>query len=80
MIAMHHLKRHPSDVEERVGIFLFLLKWGQDKVWYYMEKVQALKAQKNDWHPFKEWSSHLNFDFESQDILPISRHHNLPKS
>jgi hypothetical protein len=48
LMAMHHLKRYPTEVE-REGIFDISLKWGQAKVWYYVEKVQALKAQKIVW-------------------------------
>jgi hypothetical protein len=45
LMAMHHLKQYPTEVK-REGIFDILLKWGWDKVWYYVEKIHALKAQK----------------------------------
>jgi hypothetical protein len=48
LMAMHHLKRYPTEVE-REGMFDISSKWGRDKVWYYVEKTQALKAQKTVW-------------------------------
>jgi hypothetical protein len=48
LMVLRHLKRYPTEVK-REGIFDILLKWGRDKVWYYVEKVQALKAQKIVW-------------------------------
>ncbi len=48
LMSMHHLKRYTTEVE-REGIFDISLKWGRDKVWYYVEKIQALKAQKIVW-------------------------------
>jgi hypothetical protein len=48
LMAMHHLKRYPTEVE-REGMFDISSKWGRDKVWYYVEKIQALKAQKIVW-------------------------------
>ena len=48
LMAMHHLKRYPTEIK-REGMFDILSKWGRDKVWYYVEKIQALKAQKIVW-------------------------------
>ena len=48
LMAMHHLKRYPTEIK-REGRFDILSKWGRDKVWYYVEKIQALKAQKIVW-------------------------------
>jgi hypothetical protein len=48
LMAMHHLKRYPTEVE-REALFDISFKWGREKVWYYVEKVQALKAQKIVW-------------------------------
>ena len=41
LMAMHHFKRYPTEVK-REGIFDISLKWGRDKVWYYVKKIQEL--------------------------------------
>jgi hypothetical protein len=43
LMAMHHLERYPTEVK-REDIFDISSKWGPDKVWYYVEKIQAPKA------------------------------------
>jgi hypothetical protein len=48
LMAMHHLKRYPTE-GEREAIFDISKKWGRNKVWFFVEKVQALKAQKIVW-------------------------------
>ncbi len=48
LMAMHHLKRYVTE-SEREAIFDISPKWGRDKVWFYVEKIQALKAQKIVW-------------------------------
>jgi hypothetical protein len=48
LMALHHLKRYPTE-GEREAIFDVSKKWGRNKVWFYVEKVQALKAQKIVW-------------------------------
>jgi hypothetical protein len=48
LMAMHHLKRYPTEAE-REAIFDISKKWGRNKVWFYVEKIQALKAQKIVW-------------------------------
>jgi hypothetical protein len=48
LMAMHALKRYPTE-GEREAIFDISKKWGRDKVWYFVEKIQALKAQKIVW-------------------------------
>jgi hypothetical protein len=48
LMANHFLKRYPTEVE-REAQFDISPKWGRDKCWYYVEKVQALKAQKITW-------------------------------
>jgi hypothetical protein len=48
LMAMHHLKRYPAEVD-REALFDISQKWGRNWCWYYIEKVQALKAQKITW-------------------------------
>jgi hypothetical protein len=48
LMAAHHLKRYPTE-GEREAIFDISKKWGRDKVWFFVEKIQALKAQKIVW-------------------------------
>ena len=48
LMAMYHLKRYVTE-SEREAIFDISKKWGREKVWFYIEKVQALKAQKIVW-------------------------------
>jgi len=48
LMAMHHLKRYPTELE-REPIFDIDLMEGRDWVWYFLEKVQALKAEKICW-------------------------------
>jgi hypothetical protein len=45
LMAMHHLKRYPTELE-RETMFDISRMWGRDWCWYFIEKVQALKAQK----------------------------------
>ncbi len=48
LIALHHLKRYPTEIK-REGMFNILAMWGRDLVWYFVEKVQGLKAGKIVW-------------------------------
>jgi hypothetical protein len=48
LMAMHHLKRYPTELELE-GMFDISRMWGQDRCWYFIEKVQALKVQKIVW-------------------------------
>jgi hypothetical protein len=48
LMAMHHLKRYPTELE-REAMFDISRMWGRDWCWYFIEKVQALKAQKIVW-------------------------------
>ena len=48
LMAMHHLKRYPTELE-REPIFDIDPCQGRDWVWYFLEKVQALKAEKIYW-------------------------------
>jgi hypothetical protein len=48
LMAMHHLQRYPTEIE-REGMFDISAMWGRDWVWYFVEKVQALKAEKIVW-------------------------------
>lgn len=45
---MHHLKRCPTELE-REPIFEVDLMEGRDWVWCFVEKIQALKAEKIVW-------------------------------
>ena len=47
-MAMHHLKRYPTELE-REPIFDIDHMQGRDWVWYFLEKIQALKAEKIVW-------------------------------
>jgi hypothetical protein len=46
--AMHHLKRYPTEIE-REAMFGISHMWGRDWCWFYIERVQALKAKKITW-------------------------------
>jgi hypothetical protein len=48
LMAMHHLKCYPTEIE-REGMFDISAMWGRDWVWYFVEKVQALKGEKIVW-------------------------------
>lgn len=48
LMAMHFLKRYPTELE-REAIFDVSASWGRDNAWYYLERVQALKAEKIIW-------------------------------
>ena len=48
LMALHHLKRYPTELE-REPIFDISYKWGRDKVWYYVERIRALKKYKIVW-------------------------------
>jgi hypothetical protein len=51
LMSMHHLKRYPTELE-REAIFDISLSQGRDAVWYFVEKIQALKAVKISWPEF----------------------------
>lgn len=48
LMAMHTLKRYPTE-DEREAIFDISPHQGRDIVWFYLQKVQHLKAQKIVW-------------------------------
>ena len=48
LMALHHLKVYPREVE-REALFDISPAYGRDWCWYYIEKVQALKAVKISW-------------------------------
>lgn len=48
LMAMHALKKYPKEME-REAIFDVDRQKGRDWVWYFLEKVQALKAVKIRW-------------------------------
>ncbi len=45
LMAMHHLKLYPKEYE-REATWDVSEMWGRDWVWYYLEKIQALKEEK----------------------------------
>jgi hypothetical protein len=48
LISLHHLKRYPTKYE-REAKFDVSLMWGRDWCWFFVEKIQALKAEKIVW-------------------------------
>jgi hypothetical protein len=48
LMAMHHLKLYPKEYE-REATWDVSEMWGRDWVWYYLEKIQALKKEKITW-------------------------------
>jgi hypothetical protein len=48
LMAMHHLKRYPTELE-REGPWDITPRIGREWVWYFLKKIQALKAQKITW-------------------------------
>jgi hypothetical protein len=48
LMALHHLKRYPTELE-REAIFDISLSYGRFWVWYFVEKMQALKEEKIKW-------------------------------
>lgn len=48
LMALHHLKRYPTDIE-REAKFDINIDWSRRWVWYFVEKVQALKQEKIKW-------------------------------
>jgi DDE superfamily endonuclease len=48
LMAMNHLKRYPTE-SEREGPWDISAKIGREWVWYYLQKIQALKTQKISW-------------------------------
>lgn len=48
LIAMHHLKRYPTEIICK-AMFNISHNWGHDWCWFYIKKVQDLKAQKIAW-------------------------------
>jgi hypothetical protein len=47
-MSMHHLKRYPTELE-REPLFDVDCSKGRDWVWFFVEKVQQLKAEKIVW-------------------------------
>ena len=60
LMTLHFLKRYPTEIE-REAIFDISPQYGREWVWYYVEKIQALKAVKIKWPE----------DFEIQDDVWI---------
>ena len=54
LMALHHLKKYPTEVE-REALFDVSAMWGREKIWFFVEKIQALKAQKIVWP--EEWDN-----------------------
>jgi hypothetical protein len=48
LMAMHHLKLYPKEYE-REAMWDVSEMWGRDWVWYFVEKIQALKEEKITW-------------------------------
>lgn len=48
LMALHSLKRYPTELE-REAIFDINEKTGRERVWFWVEKVRALKAEKIRW-------------------------------
>jgi hypothetical protein len=48
LMAMHHLKGYPTELEHE-ALFDISAMWGLNWCWHFLEKVQALKAQKITW-------------------------------
>ncbi|MEL7338863.1 MAG: transposase family protein [Bacteroidota bacterium] len=48
LMALHTLKKYPTD-NERVGPWDINRDAGRDAVWYYLERIQALKAEVIVW-------------------------------
>jgi hypothetical protein len=48
LIALHHLKRYPTEFE-REAKFDVNIAWSRDWVWFFIEKIQALKDEKIVW-------------------------------
>jgi hypothetical protein len=51
LMAIHHLKRYPTELEQE-AIFDISYRQGCDAVWYFVEKIQALKVVKITWPEF----------------------------
>ena len=51
LMALHHLKKYPTELE-REPIFDVDEQLGRDWVWYFVEKIRALKAEKIVWPDF----------------------------
>ena len=56
LMAMNHLRKYPTE-EEREGPWDVSPKTGREWVWFYLEKIQALKAQKIKWPD--EWGTDI---------------------
>ena len=48
LMALHFLKCYPTE-NEREAMFDISPKWGREKVWLYVQKIQALKAEAINW-------------------------------
>ena len=48
-MAMHHLKRYPTELEREAAMYNIAPMQGREWVWYFLEKAQALKAEKICW-------------------------------
>jgi hypothetical protein len=46
LMALHHLKCYPTEIE-REAMFDISPQYAREWVWYFVEKIQALKAQKS---------------------------------
>jgi hypothetical protein len=57
LMALHHLQKYPTD-KERVGPWNINRDEGRELVWYYLEKIQALKGEVIVWPDDDEWGNH----------------------
>lgn len=48
LMALYQIKKYPTE-EDRERIFDLSHSWSREKVWFYLEKIQALKKQKIVW-------------------------------
>jgi hypothetical protein len=58
LMALHHLQKYPTD-KERVGPWNINRDEGRELVWYYLEKIQALKGEVIVWPDDEEWSNDI---------------------
>jgi hypothetical protein len=45
LMVMHHLKLYPKEYEQE-ATWVLTEMWKRDWVWYFVEKIQALKEEK----------------------------------
>ena len=47
-MELHHLKQYPKE-DKRESKFDVNIAWGRGLVWFFIEKIQGLKAEKIRW-------------------------------